>query len=68
MTAAQRRDCLTSLGWTQRGLARQLCADDRTVRRWFAGAEMPLDIEEWLQRRAIAARLDPPPIHEGGAK
>ena len=37
MTPPEFRICLELLAWSQRGLARLLGLDDRTVRRWASG-------------------------------
>ena len=41
------RDAITRLGTTQRGLARLLEVDERTVRRWCAG-DVPVPAVVWL--------------------
>ncbi len=41
MTAADFRATLSTLGLTQRGLARLLGVDERTVRKWCAGDRSP---------------------------
>lgn len=44
------RAALESLQWSQRGLARELEYDERTVRRWVAGTyAIPDDVLAWLE-------------------
>lgn len=48
------RHALTTLGWSQRDLARHLGYDDRTVRRWLSGAYEPAEgVLEWLERGVL---------------
>ncbi len=55
MTDADRlRDAIARLGLSQRGLARELCIDERVVRRWCAGEEVPAVI--WLAIEALEKR------------
>lgn len=62
MTPTQRRHCLETLGWSQRGLAAQLGWDEGTVRRWMRdGGDAPPEVDAWLERRAQAMADDPPP-------
>lgn len=45
MTAEQLRLALKRLGYTQRGFARYVGANERTVRRWVDGEQ---DIPGWV--------------------
>lgn len=67
MTPTQRRAALTTLGWSQRELARRLDYDEGMVRRWLRGAsEPPPAIDAWLaQCAAIAATWRPLPEPPG---
>lgn len=63
MTPTQLRDCLETLSWTQRGLARIVGWDESTVRKWArGGAEIPRDVGMWLAERARLAKCTPPPV------
>ena len=56
MTDADRlRHRLTALGLTQRGLARQLDVDERTVRRYCAG-DVAVPRVVWLALDALTAQ------------
>ena len=57
MTAAAFRRRITALGISQRGFARRVGVNERTVRRWIAGQQ---DIPQW-----VGLVLD---LAEGGAE
>jgi ribosome-binding protein aMBF1 (putative translation factor) len=60
MTDADKlRDQLARLGISQRGLARELDLDERTVRRYCAG-ELPVPRVVWLSLEALASRSPKP--------
>jgi hypothetical protein len=59
MTPPEFRLCLDLLAWSQRGLARLLGLDDRTLRRWASG---PGDIADWLATLAAFHAKHPPPL------
>jgi hypothetical protein len=62
MTPSEFRICLEHLAWSQRGLAKLLQRDDRTVRRWATGDyEIPTDAAEWLAVLAECHAKHPPP-------
>ena len=62
MTPSEFRVCLELLDWSQRGLAKLLGRDDRTVRRWATGDnEVPDDVAEWLAVLAACHAQHPPP-------
>lgn len=62
MTPARLRECLDTLAWTQRGLARLLERQEGTVRQWARGAvQLPADVAVWLEARARHAEKHPPP-------
>ena len=61
MTTDHFRECLDLIGWTQRGLAARLKMDERQVRRWAAGAEIPDNIATWLERLGRFHQQNPPP-------
>jgi ribosome-binding protein aMBF1 (putative translation factor) len=49
MTPDRLQECLEVLGWTQRGLAREICYDEQQVRRWLAGATIPDTVADWIE-------------------
>lgn len=62
MTPARLRECLALLGWTERGLARQLGYSLTAPRMWLAGlARVPQPVADWLEARAAHATTTPPP-------
>jgi transcriptional regulator with XRE-family HTH domain len=68
MTPTRRRWCLDQLHWSQRGLADILGWAEGTVRGWMRGnQEAPPEVDEWLERRAMAMEADPPPVRNRGA-
>lgn len=68
MTPSKRRWCIATLGWSQRGLAEMLRWSEGTVRGWMRGnQEAPAEIDEWLERRAVAMAADPPPARRSDA-
>ena len=65
MTPTRLRECLASLDWTQRGLARLLGRLEGTVRQWARGAvQIPPDVAAWLETRARHAERHPAPRRE----
>lgn len=55
MTATQLRALLDKAGLSQRGAAKQLGIDERTMRRYCAGETMPRTVEyalRWLAHNA----------------
>jgi hypothetical protein len=66
MTPPELRLCLDLLAWSQRGLARMLGLDDRTVRRWASGQnEIPDNIARWLATLAAFHAKHPRPLKGG---
>jgi len=61
MTPDRFRACLDQIGWSQRGLAARLQMDERQVRRWTAGADIPRPIAAWLETLAQAHERHPAP-------
>ena len=62
MTPPEFRLCLDLLAWSQRGLARLLGLDDRSVRRWASGQNaIPGNIAHWLATLAAFHAKHPPP-------
>jgi ribosome-binding protein aMBF1 (putative translation factor) len=61
MTPDQFRACLDLIGWSQRGLAARLQMDERQVRRWAAGADIPRPIAAWLEDLALFHERHPAP-------
>jgi transcriptional regulator with XRE-family HTH domain len=62
MTPDRLRECIALLGWTRRGLARQLGRLEGTVRQWERGAvQIPAEVARWLEARAKHAARTPPP-------
>jgi transcriptional regulator with XRE-family HTH domain len=60
MTPDRFRECVDVLQWSQRQLAEVIGVDDRTVRRWAAGATpIPGRVAKWLDR--IVTFIDTPP-------
>ena len=65
MTPNRLRECLESLVWTQRGLARILSRQEGTVRQWARGVvKIPDEVASWLEVRARHAERHPPPNRE----
>ena len=62
MTPDRFRACLAALHWSQRGLADILKMDERQVRRWAAGAEIPVAVSAWLEALAKTHERNPPPV------
>jgi hypothetical protein len=63
MTPPEFRICLELLAWSQRGLARMLNLDDRSVRRWASGQnDIPDDIAHWLATLAAFHAKHPAPL------
>ena len=55
-------ECLGTLHWPQRGLARILGRPESTVRQWVRGqVAIPADVAEWLEARTLHAEQTPPP-------
>lgn len=61
MTPERFRECLDAIGWTGRELARRLEVDERQVRRWSSGSEMPQRVADWIEALAEAHQANPPP-------
>lgn len=62
MTPTRYRECLTSLRWTQRGLAAALECDERLARRWASGdAPIPASVAAWLETLAKCHEALPAP-------
>ena len=60
MTADRFRECLSTLHWSQCGLAEILYCDDRLVRRWAQGSEpVPESIARWIEN--LASTHEAPP-------
>lgn len=66
MTPDRFRECLAVLRWSQRGLADALAMDERQVRRWAAGADIPAPIAAWLERAGTWHEKNPPPRKNSG--
>jgi hypothetical protein len=64
MTPTRYRECLDTLGLSQRGLAPILRCSDRLTRSWATGREaIPPEVADWLESW-VAIRVaypDPPP-------
>jgi hypothetical protein len=61
MTPTRLRECLDILRWTTTDLARLVSRDPTQVKRWLAGARIPVEIAEWLESRVRQAERTPPP-------
>ena len=62
VTPDRLRDCLRLLGWSQRGLGRQVARQEGQVRQWCRGAaSVPGEVAVWLEGRAQHAEQTPPP-------
>ena len=66
MTPTHFRSCVASLHWTGRGLADIVGVNEHQVRRWAAGADIPQDIADWLERLSRFHRDHPPPDRQRG--
>jgi DNA-binding transcriptional regulator YdaS (Cro superfamily) len=63
MTPRAFRAALSTIGWTQRGLADRLGVHETRVRRWVSGVyPIPENVAEWLQRLATEVEKHPLPI------
>jgi ribosome-binding protein aMBF1 (putative translation factor) len=64
MTPQRLAEILQSLGWSQRGLARTVGWNERTVRRWCSGEyAVPNDVAAWLEGIAKEAPPQKPARH-----
>jgi plasmid maintenance system antidote protein VapI len=62
MSPTRFRECLDSLEWSQRGVARVLDRHEGTVRQWARGAvQIPADVAAWLETLAQHHERHPPP-------
>ena len=62
MTPDRFSECLTSIGWSQRGLADLLRVPETRPRRWAQGRyPVPEEVSKWLERLASAHERNPPP-------
>ena len=62
MTPDELQTTLDVLGWSKRGLAAFLVADDRLIRRWGTDERsIPPDVATWLRKLAAAHRANPAP-------
>ena len=64
MTPTRYRECLDTLGMSQRGLAPILCCSDRLPRAWATGREfIPPEVADWLEAwvKIRLAHPDPSP-------
>lgn len=60
MTPTRYRECLGTLGLSQRGLAPILRCSDRLPRAWATGREIiPLEVADWIEAW-VAIRLEHP--------
>lgn len=65
MTSTRLRECLETLHWSQRGLARILGRHPGTVRQWAVGTVViPGPVEAWLEELTRHAARNPPPRRE----
>ena len=63
MTPDRLRECLDSLYWSQRLLARILGVDESLVRKWARGARpIPAAIGPWLESLAAVHAAWPAPV------
>jgi ribosome-binding protein aMBF1 (putative translation factor) len=62
MAADRLRDCLSTLMWSKRGLAKILNRYKRQVRHWASGDySVPDDVADRLERLAAVHDANPPP-------
>ncbi len=62
MTPTRLRECLTALGWSQRGLADMLEVHETRVRRWARGLlDVPPEVAAWLETLAAVHVAHPAP-------
>ncbi len=66
MTASDRLNAaLETLHWSAQSFAHVARINERTARRWAAGAyEPPEDLLHWLETMAAFHRANPPPVRE----
>lgn len=58
------KTCLTLIGWTNRHVATELTMNERQVRRWIAGEDVPDRVLKWLNVLADYHEQHPPPDKE----
>ncbi len=62
MNATRLRECLTLMGWSQRGLAEMLGLHETRVRRWARGLmDVPPEVAAWLETLAAVHAAHPMP-------
>jgi hypothetical protein len=61
MTPTRLHEILAALHWSQRDLADWSGYDERQVRRWAAGANIPLPVAAWLEQCMTWHKRNPPP-------
>lgn len=55
MTPTRLRECLATIGWSQRGLADRLGLEETRTRRWASGRyPIPENVAQWLERLSSA--------------
>lgn len=63
MSPTRFHECLATLDWTQRGLARRLGVHDGRTRRWASGRyPIPEPIAVWLETVAHFHEANPAPM------
>ena len=64
VTPDRLRECLSSIGWSQRALAERLGLHETRTRRWASGRyPIPENVADWLER--LAAVHDGADLPEG---
>jgi transcriptional regulator with XRE-family HTH domain len=62
VTPADLSKRLTTIGWSQRGVAKRLGLGEQTIRQWLAGkVKIPPDVSLWLDKLARFHERHPPP-------
>lgn len=62
MSPSRFQECLSALGWSQRGLADALGRHEASIRQWVRGAtRIPPEVATWLENAAEWHTKNPPP-------
>lgn len=61
MTPERLAQCLETLRWTNRDLARALGRSETIVRRWHSGAVIPGAVQNWLETLTEIHTVHQPP-------
>jgi len=60
-TAAAFAAAVLALGWSRRSLGRAFGVDERQIRRWESGADIPDPVLDWMTAATGWLAANPPP-------